>query len=128
MNIHIRIESLFFQIMCRSAQKTRHLQLGRFKSAAGMFSNAQMETGDLNKYCKLNEEASSLLKTAMEKLGLSARAYDRILKVSRTIADLESAENIHSQHLISGIFPGQLLLRVYQMLPNTPISKVISLW
>lgn len=84
-------------------QKTRRLQLGRFKSTAGMFSNAQMETGDLNKYCKLNEEASSLLKQAMEKLGLSARAYDRILKVSRTIADLESAENIQSHHLSEAI-------------------------
>ncbi|MCH7764670.1 MAG: YifB family Mg chelatase-like AAA ATPase [Candidatus Marinimicrobia bacterium] len=84
-------------------QETRRVQLDRFKSTAGMFSNSQMETGDLNTYCKLDEETSGLLKQAMEKLGLSARAYDRILKVSRTIADLESAENIQSQHVSEAI-------------------------
>ena len=58
---------------------------------------------DIRKYCKINKEGESLLKTAMDKLGLSARAYDRILKVSRTIADMEKSNNISSQHLSEAI-------------------------
>ena len=84
-------------------QSTRKVQLHRFSKTPGMFSNAQMETGDLNTYCKLDKEAGGLLKQAMEKLGLSARAYDRILKVSRTIADLEGEKNIQSQHVSEAI-------------------------
>jgi len=84
-------------------QMTRLVQLDRYKSTAGMFSNAQMETGDLNMYCKLDIEAAGLLKQAMEKLGLSARAYDRILKVSRTIADLEGEPHIESEHVSEAI-------------------------
>ena len=87
----------------KRVQITRQIQLNRFASRTGIYSNAQMETGDLNIYCKLDKEAGSLLKQAMEKLGLSARAYDRILKVSRTIADLESAENIQPQHVSEAI-------------------------
>jgi magnesium chelatase family protein len=84
-------------------QVTRQVQLDRYKSTVGMFSNAQMETSDLNAYCKLDKDAAELLKQAMEKLGLSARAYDRILKVSRTIADLEKVENIQPQHVSEAI-------------------------
>ncbi len=84
-------------------QSTRIVQLDRFKKTSGMFSNTQMETGDLNKYCKLDKEAGGLLKQAMEKLGLSARAYDRILKVSRTIADLEGEANIRPEHVSEAI-------------------------
>ena len=58
---------------------------------------------DIRKYCKIDKEGESLLKTAMDKLGLSARAYDRILKVSRTIADMEKSNNISSQHLSEAI-------------------------
>ena len=87
----------------KRVQATRQIQLDRFRSTTGMFSNAQMETGDLHTYCKLDKEATELLKQAMEKLGLSARAYDRILKVSRTISDLESSENIQPQHVSEAI-------------------------
>jgi magnesium chelatase family protein len=81
----------------------RELQEARFKGADGTNCNAQMSTRQLRNICELNEASMSLLKTAMEKLGLSARAYDRILKVSRTIADLASAEKIETEHLAEAI-------------------------
>ena len=58
-----------------------------------------MNTKQIRKFCKLDDTSMQLLKTAMERLNLSARAYDRILKVSRTIADLENAENISGSHI-----------------------------
>ena len=84
-------------------QRTRKVQLDRFDPSAGMFANSQMETGDLNTHCKLDSDANALLKNAMEKLGLSARAYDRILKVSRTIADLEGDKDILPTHVSEAI-------------------------
>jgi magnesium chelatase family protein len=62
-----------------------------------------MRTKDLRTYCQLDEASSSLLKTAMERLGLSARAYDRILKVARTIADLDVSLNIQTNHIAEAI-------------------------
>ena len=62
-------------------------------------SNAQMTAPMLKKYCELNEEASAYLKNGFEKLSLSGRAYDRILKVARTIADLAGSEDITKQHI-----------------------------
>jgi magnesium chelatase family protein len=62
-----------------------------------------MGTRDIQTFCRIDKSGSQLLKTAMEKLGLSARAYDRILKVSRTIADLEGEDNILPQHLSEAI-------------------------
>jgi magnesium chelatase family protein len=81
----------------------RQVQKDRFKNRTGMHSNAQLRTKDLQVFCKLNEPSSLLLKNAMEKLGLSARAYDRILKVARTIADLDHAENIETNHIAEAI-------------------------
>jgi magnesium chelatase family protein len=83
--------------------KARIIQQARFANHDSVYSNSQMSRKDLEKYCSLSDEGRNLLKTAMEKLSLSARAYDRILKVSRTIADLESSENIEPQHLAEAI-------------------------
>jgi magnesium chelatase family protein len=82
--------------------KAREIQLQRYKED-GIFCNAQMNSNLLKKYCAIDEAGQLLLKRAMEKLGLSARAYDRILKVARTIADLDKSENIGTQHLAEAI-------------------------
>jgi len=84
-------------------QLARQNQLDRFKKISGMFTNAQMESDELREFCQLDQQSSTLLKTAMEKLGLSARAYDRILKVSRTIADLAGQKEINSEYIAEAI-------------------------
>ncbi|MCW8849751.1 MAG: YifB family Mg chelatase-like AAA ATPase, partial [Melioribacteraceae bacterium] len=81
----------------------RELQIKRFKESEYIFNNADMGSKEVRQYCSLDEAGSQLLKMAMTKLGLSARAYDRILKVSRTIADLESSENILPNHVSEAI-------------------------
>ncbi|MCL4475110.1 MAG: YifB family Mg chelatase-like AAA ATPase [Nitrospirae bacterium] len=80
----------------------RNIQLERFKGDK-IYCNGQMKTRHIKKYCKLKDDAQSLLETAMHKLGLSARAYARILKLSRTIADLESSEDIQPHHISEAI-------------------------
>jgi magnesium chelatase family protein len=83
--------------------KAREIQGRRFGEDKQIHCNAQMRTKDLKKYCELTEAGSTLIRNAMERLGLSARAYDRILKVARTIADLENSENIETNHLAEAI-------------------------
>lgn len=83
-------------------QKARNIQTERFREHA-IHYNAQMDVKHLKTYCQLNPTTKELLKKAMESLNLSARAYDRILKVSRTIADLEASETIESQHIAEAI-------------------------
>ncbi|MDT8309431.1 MAG: YifB family Mg chelatase-like AAA ATPase, partial [Bacteroidales bacterium] len=83
--------------------KARNIQQHRFQNLNEIYCNAHMNTGALRKYCALNEAGSQILKNAMNKLGLSARAYDRILKVSRTIADLDNANNIEAHHIAEAI-------------------------
>jgi len=83
--------------------KAREIQSQRFFENQTVNYNAQMNTKQIREYCKLNESSLQLLKTAMERLNLSARAYDRILKVSRTIADLEASENVLSNHIAEAI-------------------------
>jgi magnesium chelatase family protein len=83
--------------------KARQIQDERFKGINGIFCNAQMTSKLMNKYAVLDANSREILKTAMEKLDLSARAYDRILKVSRTIADLEGSENIQPHHIAEAI-------------------------
>jgi magnesium chelatase family protein len=81
----------------------RGIQLERFKNDKKIYSNGQMKTRHIKKYCSLRADAQVLIETAMHKLGLSARAYTRILKLSRTIADLEASEEIQSQHVSEAI-------------------------
>ena len=81
----------------------RELQGSRYKENEGVHANAQMSTKQLQVFCKLNSESQQLLKMAMTKLNLSARAYDRILKVARTIADLEKNKSITSDHIAEAI-------------------------
>lgn len=81
----------------------RNMQQERFKDHKKIYSNSQMSTKDLGIYCKLNDQANALLKSAMEKLNLSARAYDRIIKVARTIADLDGKMDIGTDHLAEAI-------------------------
>lgn len=83
--------------------KARKIQEARFKEIEGVHCNAQMSAKLLQKICILDEVGHTLLKNAMEKLSLSARAYDRILKVSRTIADLDESDDIKPQHLAEAI-------------------------
>ena len=81
----------------------REVQGSRYKENEGVHANAQMSTKQLQVFCKLNPESQQLLKMAMTKLNLSARAYDRILKVARTIADLEKNKSITSEHIAEAI-------------------------
>ncbi|WP_299779815.1 YifB family Mg chelatase-like AAA ATPase [uncultured Formosa sp.] len=83
--------------------KARKHQTERFKDIENVHYNAQMNTKHIRIYCKLDETSKLLLKTAMERLNLSARAYDRILKVSRTIADLENSEDVKGAHISEAI-------------------------
>lgn len=80
----------------------RNLQLQRFHGKA-IYCNAQMKSKDIRNFCKLDDAGHQLLKIAMDRIGLSARAYDRILKVSRTIADLAGSEHIRAEHLSEAI-------------------------
>ncbi|RKF04832.1 magnesium chelatase family protein [Tenacibaculum lutimaris] len=83
--------------------EARELQTERFKEFDNTHYNAQMNVKQIRKFCKISEESKQLLKIAMEKLNLSARAYDRILKVSRTIADLANSKDIQSEHITEAI-------------------------
>ncbi|WP_299335448.1 YifB family Mg chelatase-like AAA ATPase [uncultured Psychroserpens sp.] len=83
--------------------EARMVQTLRFSSSETVHYNAQMNTKQIRKHCKLDNASMTLLKNAMEQLNLSARAYDRILKVSRTIADLEGSETINGTHISEAI-------------------------
>jgi magnesium chelatase family protein len=83
--------------------KARAIQAKRFEHVKGVYSNAQMSSSMQRKYCQLDESGGRLLKTAMDIRGLSARAYDRILKVARTIADLADSSDITAEHISEAI-------------------------
>jgi len=114
-DIHIEVVPVPFNdlIQRKSAEKSdairervisaRTLQEQRFENLDRVYCNAQMSSKVLRKVCHIDEDGNALLKQAIEKLNLSARAYTRILKVARTIADLEHSENIQTQHLAEAI-------------------------
>jgi len=81
----------------------REIQKERYANEKNVYCNAQMSSRLMNKYARLDETCLSLLSTAMARFSLSARAYDRILKVSRTIADIEGCDNIQSGHIAEAI-------------------------
>ncbi len=81
----------------------REIQEKRFHDSKDIHCNAQMSSKQIRSICKIDETGEQILKKAMDKLGLSARAYDRILKVSRTIADLDNSQDINTDHLSEAI-------------------------
>jgi len=83
--------------------KAREIQTARYADKPGVYCNAQMSSKMLKEICVITTVGSNLLKTAMDRLNLSARAYDRILKVSRTIADLDGSTDIRPEHLAEAI-------------------------
>jgi magnesium chelatase family protein len=84
-------------------QNAREIQRERFKNENGVFCNAQMPIRLINKYCQVDQQGANMLEMAIDKFGMSARAYDRILKVSRTIADLDESDRISSRHISEAI-------------------------
>lgn len=90
------------EVVRKRVMEARQIQETRFEKD-GIHANAQMHPSHMRLYCELDKVSVRLLKTAMEKLQLSGRAYDRILKVSRTIADLGASENIKAEHIAEAI-------------------------
>jgi magnesium chelatase family protein len=83
--------------------RAREIQAERYKDSEGVYANAQMSSKQMKEICAISTAGQNLLKVAMEKLNLSARAYDRILKVSRTIADLAGSADIKPEYLAEAI-------------------------
>jgi magnesium chelatase family protein len=114
-DLHIEVPAVPFKALSDSSSgdtsemirhrvnETRQRQLKRFIKHKGIFCNAHMESRDIRRFCQVNQQGHDLLRNAMTKLGLSARAYDRILKVSRTIADLAIEEEILVDHVSEAI-------------------------
>ncbi len=86
----------------KRVNNARTIQLNRYKND-GIFCNSELSPELIKKYCKLDKDCSELLKNAFEKLGFSARAHDRVLKLARTIADLDNSKNINKKHLAEAI-------------------------
>lgn len=113
-DIHVEVQKVEFEQLAakRKGEKSedirkrvliaREIQNERYKDLSISY-NAQIGSRELEKFCELDDASFNLIKMAMEKLNLSARAYDRILKVARTIADLEESENILSHHISEAI-------------------------
>jgi magnesium chelatase family protein len=113
-DIHIEVPAIKFNeissdrpaepsaLIRERVSRAREVQYERFKND-GIYANAHMKPRHIRKYCRIDEDSLSLMETAMNRLGLSARAYNRILKVARTIADIEGAEKIASHHISEAI-------------------------
>ncbi|MDB4297460.1 YifB family Mg chelatase-like AAA ATPase [Flavobacteriaceae bacterium] len=91
------------KVIKQRVQKARELQTERFKDSLNIHYNAQMDVKQIKQHCKLDSDTKNLLKKAMDSLNLSARAYDRILKVAKTISDLDNSETIKSHHIAEAI-------------------------
>lgn len=114
MDIHIEVASVRYReldngregdasrVIRERVDNTRRIQLERYKGMR-IYSNSQLQPGMLNKFCRLDEKGRMLLKNAFDRLGMSARAHSRILKVSRTIADMDGSEDIRPEHLAEAI-------------------------
>ncbi|MCF7886266.1 MAG: YifB family Mg chelatase-like AAA ATPase [Candidatus Marinimicrobia bacterium] len=114
-DIHIEVPAVDFaelsskdsgeksQAIRKRVEKARQLQQKRFKKEEGIYANAHMDNRLIKKYCEITDSGEKLLQIALEKLGLSARAYNKILKVSRTIADLAGLEKIRNEHISEAI-------------------------
>lgn len=87
----------------RRVTEARQLQAARFKGRKGLYANADMQSKEIREFCRLDGACEELLKMAISKIGLSARAYDRVLKVARTIADLAGAAEIRPEHISEAI-------------------------
>lgn len=83
--------------------QAREIQVHRFRGRKGLYANSDMQSKDIREYCRLDAAGEELLKMAITKLGLSARAYDRILKVGRTIADMAGSADIRPEHISEAI-------------------------
>ncbi len=127
-DIHIEVPSLKYDALKSTqtgesseqirerANKARAKQLGRYQDKQKIYCNAHLGSKDIRKYCAIDEQSQSLLKTAIERFGLSARAYDKVLKVARTIADLDEKENIRVEHVAEAIQYRSLDKNVWQKL------------
>jgi magnesium chelatase family protein len=114
-DIHIQVQAVKYKELASKTEaepsakirerviKARQLQLDRFKDRKDLFCNADMQSKEIREFCEVDSASEELMKMAITKLGLSARAYDRILKVSRTIADLSGEEKISSAHISEAI-------------------------
>ena len=114
-DIHITVPSVKFkeltsdtsgvksEVVRRNINLARDVQLKRFESEPKIYCNSHMQSKDIRRYCPIDEKSNSLLGMAIKKQGLSARAYDRILKVARTIADLEKLDQIETPHIAEAI-------------------------
>ncbi|MFH1622772.1 MAG: ATP-binding protein, partial [Candidatus Omnitrophota bacterium] len=113
-DIHIELPSIKYKELTETkdaetsvvikvrVEKARAIQQERFKSER-ILCNAQMNSKLIKKYCLLDNEARELLKMAMLELGLSARAYDKVLKIARTVADFENSDTINPSHISESI-------------------------
>jgi len=114
-DIHVEVQPVPFEKLSEGSKgessdfirarvtKAREIQTKRFVKNGKVHYNAQMNVKQIRNYCQLDEGSNQLLKSAMERLNLSARAYDRILKVARTIADLDNSENVITDHISEAI-------------------------
>ena len=115
-NIHIEVPRVDYEKLSgdrlgessesirKRVQAARDIQLSRFsKNRFDIVCNADMRVGEIRQFCKLQDEGQSLMRAAMSQMNLSARAYHRILKLARTIADLAGGEEIQSTHLAEAL-------------------------